>query len=45
MGASHVSRDRRLTKEQEAMRLRGLRILARVIVRANFPSLGQAEFR
>ena len=34
-----MSRDRRLTKEQEAIRLRGLRILARMIVRAHLASL------
>ena len=38
-GAGHVSGDRRLTKEQEAIRLRGLRILARMIVRAHLRSL------
>lgn len=32
-------RDPRLTKEQEAIRLKGLRILARIIVRAHLASL------
>ena len=39
MGAGHVSGDQRLTKEQDAIRLRGLRILARMIVRAHLASL------
>ena len=39
MGDGHVSGDQRLTKEQEAIRLRGLRILARMIVRAHLRSL------
>ncbi len=39
MGAGHVSGDQRLTKEQDAIRLRGLRILARMIVRAHMASL------
>ena len=39
MKESHLSRDPRLTKEQNAMRLQGLRILARMIVRAHFRSL------
>ncbi len=43
MGASHVSRDRRLTKEQGAIRLRSLRILARMIVRAHLRSLSKQE--
>ena len=34
-----MSGDRRLTKEQDAIRLRGLRILARMIVRAHLRSL------
>ena len=38
-GAGRVDRDSRLTKEQEAIRLRGLRILARMIVRAHLRSL------
>ncbi len=32
-----------LTEEQEAMRLRGLRILARIIVRAHLSSLANGE--
>ena len=43
MGAVHVSRDRRLTKEQEGMRQRGLRILARMIVRAHLRSLAEQD--
>ena len=39
MRARDLSRDPRLTKEQEAIRLRGLRILARMIVRAHLRSL------
>lgn len=39
MSARDLSRDPRLTKEQNAMRLRGLRILARMIVRAHLVSL------
>ena len=39
MGAGRVDRDSRLTKEQEAIRLRGLRILARMIVRAHLAGL------
>ena len=39
MGAGHMSGDQRLTKEQNAIRLRGLRILARMIVRAHLASL------
>ena len=39
MRAKDLSRDPRLTKEQNAMRLRGLRILARMIVRAHLASL------
>ena len=39
MSDAHLSRDPRLTKEQEAIRLRGLRILARMIVRAHLRSL------
>ena len=34
-----MSGDQRLTKEQDAIRLRGLRILARMIVRAHLASL------
>ena len=34
-----MSGDPRLTKEQNAIRLRGLRILARMIVRAHLASL------
>ena len=39
MGAGHVSGDQRLTKEQGAILLRGLRILARMIVRAHLRAL------
>ena len=39
MRARDLSRDPRLTKEQDAIRLRGLRILARMIVRAHLRSL------
>lgn len=39
MKARDLSRDPRLTKEQNAIRLQGLRILARMIVRAHFRSL------
>ena len=39
MRAKDLSRDPRLTKEQNAIRLRGLRILARMIVRAHIASL------
>ena len=31
--------ERKLTREQEAIRLRGLRVLARIIVRAHLSSL------
>ena len=39
MKAKGLSRDPRLTKDQNAMRLQGLRILARMIVRAHLASL------
>ena len=39
MREKDLSRDPRLTKEQNAIRLRGLRILARMIVRAHLRSL------
>ena len=39
MKARDLSRDPRLTKEQNAIRLQGLRILARMIVRAHLASL------
>ena len=39
MRSGDLSRDPRLTKEQEATRRRGLRILARMIVRAHLASL------
>ncbi len=39
MNSRDLSRDTRLTKEQNAMRLQGLKILARMIVRAHFRSL------
>ncbi len=37
----HVRRDPRLTEEQDAMRLGGLRILARMIARAHLASLAE----
>ena len=40
-----LSRDPRLTKEQEATRRRGLRILARMIVRAHLASLIEDDAR
>ena len=43
MKARDLSRDPRLTKEQEAIRLRGLRILARMIVRAHLRSLVEQD--
>ena len=43
MRARDLSRDPRLTKEQEAIRLRGLRILARMIVRAHLRSLVEQD--
>ena len=43
MGAAHVSRDLRLTEEQDTIRLRGLRILARMIVRARLRSLAKQD--
>ena len=43
MGVGNVSREQRLTKEQEAIRLRGLRILARMIVRAHLASRSQDD--
>ena len=39
MNSRDLSRDPRLTKEQNAIRLQGLRILARMIVRAHLRSL------
>ena len=39
MRNGRYGRDPRLTKEQEAMRLQGLRLLARMIVRAHLKSL------
>ena len=45
MRARDLGRDPRLTKEQEAMRLRGLRILARMIVRAHLRSLIEQDAR
>ena len=38
-------RDPRLTKEQEAIRLQGLRLLARMIVRAHLGSLIEEDAR
>ena len=43
MRARDLGRDPRLTKEQEAIRLRGLRILARMIVRAHLRSLVEQD--
>ncbi len=40
-----MRRTRRLTKEQDALRLAGLRILARLIVRAHLASLLDEEER
>ena len=40
-GVGYVKRKVRLTEEQEETRLRGLRILARMIVRAHLASLGE----
>ena len=40
-----MRRPRRLTEEQEALRLAGLRILARLIVRAHLASLLDEEER
>ena len=45
MRAGDLSRDPRLTKEQEATRRRGLRILARMIVRAHLASLIEDDAR
>ena len=45
MKAGDLSRDPRLTKEQEATRRRGLRILARMIVRAHLASLIEDDAR
>ena len=39
MGNGRYGRDPRLSKEQEAIRLKGLRLLARMIVRAHLKSL------
>ena len=39
MRDGRYGRDPRLTREQEAMRLQGLRLLARMIVRAHLKSL------
>ena len=39
MRNGRYDRDPRLTREQEAMRLQGLRLLARMIVRAHLKSL------
>ena len=39
MRNGRYGRDPRLTREQEAMRLQGLRLLARMIVRAHLKSL------
>ena len=43
MGTKRVGRDSRLTREQDAIRLRGLRILARMIVRAHLRSLMERD--
>ena len=45
MRAGDLSRDPRLTKEQEATRRQGLRILARMIVRAHLASLIENDAR
>ena len=45
MRSGDLSRDPRLTKEQEATRRRGLRILARMIVRAHLASLIEDDAR
>ena len=45
MRSGDLSRDPRLTKEQEATRRRGLRILARMIVRAHLASLIEHDAR
>ena len=45
MRAGDLCRDPRLTKEQEATRRRGLRILARMIVRAHLASLIEDDAR
>ena len=45
MKAGDLSRDPRLTKKQEATRRRGLRILARMIVRAHLASLIEDDAR
>ena len=43
MRNGRYGRDPRLTREQEAMRLKGLRLLARMIVRAHLKSLIENE--
>ncbi len=43
MKTRDVQRGRRLTKEQEELRLRGLRLLARIIVRRHLASLAHEE--
>lgn len=42
-GVERVARKRRLTREQEETRLQGLRILARMIVRAHLASLREGK--
>ena len=43
MRNGRYGRNPRLTKEQEAIRLKGLRILARIIVRAHLASLIESD--
>ena len=43
MKTRDVRRGRRLTKEQEELRLRGLRLLARIIARRHLASLAHEE--
>ena len=42
-GVERVARKRRLTREQDETRLQGLRILARMIVRAHLASLRECK--
>ena len=44
MRVAHVSKEQRLTEKQEEIRLRGLRILARMIVHAHLANIrGMAD--
>ena len=43
MSGGQVSKRLRLTREQDELRLRGLRILARMIVRRHLASLREAD--